>query len=232
MIVCSCFVYLNLDLRSRSHLFHSPTFYFCGVVAFSRPHFELIRIIPHGNKKTCYWNNSNRKFLLAASLQCFVKRGSPVGNSSTIVPVKHNCNCKCLWYNFVVTQNIPWIKAIATKQEKYISKGFRSISNPFRTTFINYPNIEKENPLSNMRVSFITKLHKKNIPPLRKPLLVTTDKIWTYRERNFLLCRLKSRIISQCTSLKQENIQKSGCLPLIKVRAFEHSSCLFFIPST
>ena len=84
-----------------------------------------------------------------------------------------------------------------------------------------------------MRVSFITKLHKKNIPPLRKPLLVTTDKIWTYRERDFLLCRLKSGIIiSQCTSLKQENIQKSGCLPLIKVRAFEHSSCLFFIPST
>ena len=170
--------------------------------------------------------------MLAASLQCFVKRGSPVGNSPTIVPVKHNCNCKCLWYNFVVTQNIPWIKAIATKQEKYISKGFRSISNPFRTTFINYPNIEKENPLSNMRVSLITKLHKKNIPPLRKPLLVTTDKIWTCRERDFLLCRLKSRIISQCTSLKQENIQKSGCLPLIKVRAFEHSSCLFFIPST
>ena len=51
MIVCSCFVYLNLDFRSRSHLFHSPTFYFCGVVAFSRPHFELIRIIPHGNEK-------------------------------------------------------------------------------------------------------------------------------------------------------------------------------------
>ena len=51
MIVCSCFVYLNRELRSRSHIFHSPMFYFWKVIVFSRPHFELISVILHGHKK-------------------------------------------------------------------------------------------------------------------------------------------------------------------------------------
>ena len=51
MIVCYCFAYLNIALSSRSHVFHSPMFYFCGVVAFSRPHFELIRVFPHAHEK-------------------------------------------------------------------------------------------------------------------------------------------------------------------------------------
>ena len=51
MIVCSCFACLNLDLSSRSHVFDSPMFYFCGVVAFSRPHFELISVFLHAHEK-------------------------------------------------------------------------------------------------------------------------------------------------------------------------------------
>ena len=51
MIVCHCFVYLNTDLISRSHVFHGPMYYFCGVVAFSKPYFELIIIIPHAHLK-------------------------------------------------------------------------------------------------------------------------------------------------------------------------------------
>ena len=68
MIVSSYFVYLNLDLRSRSHLFHSPMFYFCGVVAFSRPHFELIRIIPHGNEKHVTEITTFRSHLVRSSV--------------------------------------------------------------------------------------------------------------------------------------------------------------------
>ena len=38
--------------------------------------------------------------------------------------------------------------------------------------------------------------------------------------------------ISQCAHLKKkENIQKSACLPIVQVRAFEHSYCLLFIPN-
>ena len=80
-------------------------------------------------------------------------------------------------------------------------------------------------------MSFGTKSHEMNIPPLPKPLLVTTIKICTYRERNVLLSRLKNTFISQCTSLKKENIQKSGCQPLVKLKAFGLSSCLFFTPN-
>ena len=36
------------------------------------------------------------------------------------------------------------MKAMDTKQEKYVYLGFKSISNPFREKFIKYPNLEKK----------------------------------------------------------------------------------------
>ena len=45
------------------------------------------------------------------------------------------------------------MKAMDTKQEKYVYLGFKSISNPFREKFIKYPNLEKKTPVSNFRVS-------------------------------------------------------------------------------
>ena len=69
---------------------------------------------------------------------------------------------------------------------------------------------------------------RNNIPLLLKPLLVTTIKMWTYKERDFSFRKLQNMLISQCNSLKRKTFKISACSPLIKVSAFGDSSCLFF----
>ena len=85
-------------------------------------------------------------------------------------------------------------------------------------------------------MSFSTKSHKK----IYLHSLNTTSA--SYHDQNlnlykagfffkFLLCRLNNTFISQITILKKETFKKSVFSPLVKVRAFEHSFCLFFIPN-
>ena len=82
-----------------------------------------------------------------------------------------------------------------TKQEKYVYLGFKSISNPFREKFIKYPNLEKKKTL------FL-------ILEYPKHLLVTTVKIWTYRERDFSFCWLKHTFIPQGNSLNRKTFKR------------------------
>ena len=48
---------------------------------------------------------------------------------------------------------------------------------------------------------------RNNIPLLLKPLLVTTIKMWTYRERDFSFRKLQNMLISQCNSLKRKTFK-------------------------